>query len=320
MTRHAAPRRGFTLIELLVVIAIIAILAGFLVVAIPRVVRSSKNAATSSEIAQIANAIGTYKSKMNVPYIPSCGGGVDSTGKIPTGLFRLRQQYAGNEPELVYLKQVFPQLPYLVGPVNPNDPRYDPLGTGILRDSDLDCNQTLVFFLTGGDQTNFQGFSTDRRHPFTTPGVGSTESRIGPFLTFPDNRYAAGSAVPWADKSRPALLDRFGSPFAYFAFNPIVNTYLAPNTKGAYTENQFFMFNGTTVNPYVLNSKYLEPKGFQLISAGDNGKDDQSTPGTFGFGRGGVTWTPGGGEYAEGMAGADDLANFNGGGQLITQN
>ncbi|QDU22050.1 type II secretion system protein [Urbifossiella limnaea] len=307
MIRHAAPRRGFTMIELLVVIAIIAILAGLLVVVIGKVSRTAKTAETAADIGQIASAISTYKSKMNVGYIPSCGAG--GTGG---GLFRLRSLYAGNEPEAVYLKQVWPQLPGCTGVKGES--------TG-LPDADLDCNQTLVFFLTGGDVTEFQGFSTNRTNPFTKVAVGSTESRIGPFLTFKANRYAPGTAVTGADKRFSSLLDTFGSPFAYFAFNPYVNTYKAPHpTTGAYTVDQGFAFNGTTVMPYILNNKYLEPKGFQIISAGDNGKDDQTTPGTFGFGSGGTAWTPGAGEYAEGMRGADDIANFNGNGKLITQN
>lgn len=310
MTRHAAPRRGFTLIEILIVIAIIAILAGLLVVTIGKVSVSAKNMNTSSDIAQIANAIGTYKSKMAVSYIPSCGGGTNGT-------FRLRKQYAGNEPEAIYLRQVWPQLPGCMGIATEF--------TGIDRDSDLDANQTLVFFLTGGDTTGFQGFSTNRTNPFTKPAVGSTESRIGPFLNFPDKRYVAGSSVPGADTTRPALLDPFGAPFAYFAFNPVVNTYKFPvydakSNSYAYTGDQGYRFNNTTVTPYILNNKYLEPKGFQLISAGENGKDDPTTPGTYGFGPGGTNWTPRSGVYAEGGAGADDIANFNGNGKLIQQN
>ena len=314
MTRHAAPRRGFTLIEVLIVIAIIAIMAGLLVVTIGKVTSTAKTAQTSAEIAQIANAIGAYKSKMQVQYIPSCGAG--GTGG---GLFRLRSLYAGNEPEAVYLKSVWPQLPGCTGIKGES--------TG-LPDADLDCNQTLVFFLTGGNVTNFQGFSTNRTNPFTRPAVGSTESRIGPFLNFPANRYAKGSAVTGARTDVSALLDPFGSPFAYFAFNPVVNTYKAPNpTTGAYTVEQGFAFNGTNVTPYILNNKYLEPKGFQIISAGENGKDDQTTlqvgpPAIYaaGFGPGGAGWTPRTGSYAEGASGADDIANFNGNGKLITQN
>ncbi len=309
MTRHAAPRRGFTLVELLVVIGIIAILFSLTIVVIGKVKTKARVAATAADIAQIANAIGSYKSKMQVQFVPSCGGG---TG----GLFRLRSLYAGNEPEAIYLKSVWPQLPGCTGIKGES--------TG-LPDTDLDANQTLVFFLTGGNVTNFQGFSTNRTNPFTTPAVGSTEARLGPFLNFQENRYAAGSAVAGADKSRPSLLDQFGSPFAYFAFNPVVNTYKYPvynstSNTYSYTGDQAFSFNGTTVNPYVVNNKYLEPKGFQIISAGDNGKDDQSTPNTYGFGPGGTNWTPGGGVYAEGMAGADDIANFNGGGLLINPN
>jgi len=298
MTRHAAPRRGFTMVELLVVIGVIAIMTGILVVAVPRVIITARNAGTATEIGQISNAIGTYKSKMNVQYIPSCGSG-------PGGTFQLKATYTGSEPEAIYLKQVFPQL--------------NLSATG-LKNVNLDCNQTLVFFLTGGIDMNFQGFSTNRAAPFTPPAANSTESRIGPFLDFPVNRY---SLTVGTGTGQASLLDRFGSPFAYFAFNPVVRTWRSPVLSGttySYTGEQSFTFNSTPVGPYYdgtpADRKYLNPQGFQIISAGDNGTDSGSP---HGFGPGGNGWTPGSGSYAEDSDGGDDLSNFNGG-KLISRN
>src|SRR5438045_3734638 len=49
-------------------------------------------------------------------------------------------------------------------------------------EADLDPNQCLTFFLTGGTLTNFQGFSTNKAAPFAAGG-----DRIGPFLDLPQN-------------------------------------------------------------------------------------------------------------------------------------
>ena len=312
--RSAAPRRGVTMIELLVVIAVIAVLASLLVVGISRVNVTARKAAATAEIAQISNAIGAFKAKMNVGFIPS--GGVVDAKTNPNGLFRLRSQYTGNEFEAIYLKQLFPQLPGCTGVKGET--------TG-LPDVDLDGNQTLVFFLTGGSNvtssaTPFQGFSTNRVAPFTPAGVGSDESRIGPFLEFDAKKYATGLASTGANPDAASLVDAWGSPYAYFAFNPLLNKY---------DLNQSFTFNGSTVQPYVVGNKVLNAKGFQIISAGDNGKDDQvilepaipATPTSpavpavllAGFGPGGLNWTPGQKNYAEGRSGADDVSNFNSG-------
>lgn len=321
MTRHAAPRRGFTLIELLIVIGIIAILAGILIVTIPKVVRSSKNAGTAAEIAQIGNAIGAYKAKMNVAYIPSGGGGANGT-------FRLCTSYVDKDgnalawPEVVYLKQVFPQMSLTdnglrvgtAGAVVANGVAPAPAGSVPLLL--LDANQTLVFFLTGGPPMGMQGFCNDKTKPFR-PVSDPNESRLGPFLEFPANRYAGGAAAVTAfhastnaEKNADgaaSLMDRWGAPFAYFAYNPGTNGYMGTS----------FVYRGVSVAAYLDGTKPFNPKGFQIISAGDNGLDDATGP--HGFGPGGALWTPGGGAYGEDSNGGDDLSNFNGG-MLINKN
>src|SRR5688572_21551932 len=165
-TRTTTGRQaGFTLIELLVVIAIIGVLIGLLLPAVQNVRTSAKRTAAKNEISQIADAIGAYKTKMNVGFIPS--GGIVNATTNPNGLFQLRSRYydAAVTPlpaggvrkdsfEAIYLKQVFPFL------------NLDSTGA---PDVDLDANQTLVFFLTGGGPTNFQGFSTNKQQPFTAP-------------------------------------------------------------------------------------------------------------------------------------------------------
>ncbi len=325
MSRRTAPRGGFTMIELLVVIAIIAILVSLLSVVVIRVRAKAKGAAAAAEMAQITNAVGAFKAKMNVGFIPAGGGG-------PNGGFRLCSSYldATNNPlpwaEVIYLKQVFPGMNLgdnglrIGGAFVSNGIGAAPAGS--IPGVELDPNQTLVLFLTGGTATDLQGFSTNRAQPFTATPAGSSEPRIGPFLDFPASKYASTAAAVTAlhasANASPlgaSLLDPWGSPYAYFAFNPGANGYMGTG----------FTFRGVTVAPYVdSNNRPLNQKSFQLISAGENGQDDPNGP--YGFGPGGFNnvtkqskWTPQANEYAEGQAGADDLSNFNNG-PLIIQN
>src|SRR5437868_3842900 len=88
MTRRSwAPRRaGFTLVELLVVIGIIVLMVGLLLPAINGAREVAKRTRATAEIRQVETAIGLYKAKFNVTYLPAFGGG-------PNGTFRLCSCY-----------------------------------------------------------------------------------------------------------------------------------------------------------------------------------------------------------------------------------
>jgi hypothetical protein len=201
------------------------------------------------ETAQIANAISAFKAKMNV-------------GHVPAG-FRLKAAHDPADPEAVYLRQVFPQLDLADNGLPP--------GT----DDRLDPNQALVFFLTGGRYTNYQGFSRDKQHPLRPP-ADAPGARVGPFLDVTADRLDAAGRY----------LDPWGTPYAYLAYDPASNDYPDRDCFG--------------VRAYRVNGKAMNPKGFQIISAGPDRR----------FGPGG-DWTPGEGPWAAGGPGADDLANFN---------
>ena len=278
MSRHSIrPRRAFTLVELLIVIAIIALLVAMLIPVVGSVRGRAKIALATSEMSQVGAAIQAFKTKMNAQYIPATQPGSAAP-------FRLRKQYTGSEPELIYLKSVWPNLPYLVGPITPGDPRFHPNGTG-LPDLDLDPNQCLVFFLTGGVVTNHQGFSTSKIEPFVIVPNANT---IGPFLEYNPSKF----------DPQGHYLDPWGTPYAYFTSIPGQKAASYLGTFSWADEDGMVR----TVSAYQQpgGGRMMQEKSFQIISAGSNRA----------FGPGGNAWTPGSGFYDSAEIGGDDVASF----------
>jgi prepilin-type N-terminal cleavage/methylation domain-containing protein len=277
-TDHA--RSGFTLIEVMVVILIISILASLSLVALGKAREAARRASASVEIGQVAAAVTQFKTYFRVDFLPAGGSGTNGTFQLrgtyvanPTG-----NQVGLNSFEANYLKTLWPQLS---------------LSSTGLPDVNLDANQTLVFFLTGGDVTQFSGFSSNKAAPFTAPSSG--QPSVGPFLTFPGGKYQLGTAPNGAALSANgnanvhSLIDPWGFPYAYMTFIP------GTGYSGSFT------FNGTSVSPYIDSTgRNLNPKGFQIVSCGRDGF----------FGTGG-NLTAASGSWALGAAGADDLSNFN---------
>jgi prepilin-type N-terminal cleavage/methylation domain-containing protein len=184
-------RSGFTLIEVIVVMAIIGILIALLLPAVQKIREIGPRTANYDEMAQVGAAIGEYKTALKI-------------SQLPSGPFHLMATYTGNEPELSYLLQVFPQMAW-AGSAIPGSNGL-PVGTDFWMDS----NQTLLFFLAGlppdpttnppftyesininPDKTHgppFNGFATNPAQPFLPGKVG--DSRIGPFLKPSDTLFA----------------------------------------------------------------------------------------------------------------------------------
>jgi prepilin-type N-terminal cleavage/methylation domain-containing protein len=290
-----ARRAGFTMVELLVVILIIGVLASLLLAGFGAARRTARIATATAEMAQVANAVGAFKAKFNTGFIPAFRPGTTTGAR-----FRLLKSYSPNPetyPEFAYLRQLFPQISEI-------DNGLPPAMAG-----ELTPNQMMLFFLAGVNQ---QGFSTNRAMPFT-PST-SSDNRIGPFLEVSPGKIVGGHYVdPW------------GTPYAYFAFDPSLHNYPSagwPRYDPAHPADPAFTDLHPTENvpmlatvppppgvkvltPYVTPgtpSRALNQKGFQIVSAGP----DQI------FGVGG-TWIPGQGEYISNGPGADDLSNFNNG-------
>jgi len=252
---YSNQRRGFTVIELLAVITIIAILAGMTLGGIGRVRVAAQRVQATSDIAQLSNAIAAFKTKFKVAYLPASGSG-------PGGTFRLLSNYAGTEPEAQFLKQMFPRMNGI--------PPYGGT-TGLPNGTNLDSNQCLVFFLSGGTVTNYSGFSNNPSSPF------SGGNDIPAFMSFQAKRLLPGDG---------RYRDVWDKPYAYFTFD---------STTGVYTGANSEIVNGALKD---TTGRYEQPRGFQIISAGPN----------HGFGSGGSY--VGSSSYTAGGPGGDDLANF----------
>jgi prepilin-type N-terminal cleavage/methylation domain-containing protein len=149
-----------------------------------------------------------------------------------------------------------------------------------LPDQALNQNQALIFFLTGGSVTNYTGFSANRQQPFSLNGT-----RIGPFLDITPSKLTSDGQFK----------DTWGTPYAYF-------TSVNGNDYPAST----FSANGTSVSPFTEGGRFVQQKGFQIISAGPNGK----------FGPGGDYRGTNAAAYDAGAVGGDDLASFASAGNL----
>ncbi len=151
--------------------------------------------------------------------------------------------------------------------------------------------QCLIYFTCG---PNYTGWAID-----------------GPFAP---TATANAKKVPFFEYSGPPLVnyiynDPFGTPYAYFASSTGqkygVSGPLGPYSGTSPLTSPYPVAN-TSLTPFTnAAGKPVNGDSVQIISAGADK--------TFGPG---WAWTPGSGGYVSGSAGADDMANFNGGAQL----
>jgi prepilin-type N-terminal cleavage/methylation domain-containing protein len=339
---YATKRSGFTLVELMVVILIITVLSALLAMAVSRAMAAGKRTRNQIEIRQLAAAVDAFKTAYKVDYIPSSiflseNGAAYSGPAANAPLYR---------DSLAYLQRIWPRLNF----TNPNggidwngngkiDP---PTGSAVNGDVILTGDQCLVFFLGGipnylDPLTGLQalpgqglpsctGFSTNPGNPAAhvlpqTPGLLPKP----PLYEFDSGRLVRGY-----NPNAPlffSYLDTYGNstdgkgtwasgtgqPYLYFSSYQGRNGY---NHFGI-VECQGFDPNANVlkpVYPYAQGvNQYLNPSGFQIISAGADklfgpGSANPSTSGA----SGGPFWSPAtaGTSAASGVNGADDQSSF----------
>lgn len=229
--RETNRRSGFTLIELLVVIVILGMLVGLIVPAVMRAVGTAKEAAVSSEIQGLGQAMAAFKNSYG-DFPPSrivCSesGMYDATTLgITKGL---------GPRTLAALRRFWPRMDLRTDGSVPAIPGknkfYDFNGNGI-NDSDpsslthwgkpyiLSGPECLVFFLggipqsTGASEWSVTGFAKNPQNPFQN--AETANNRTPPFHEFVSSRLLA----------YPAEFDSgFGSPSGFPAFLDSLGSY-----------------------------------------------------------------------------------------------
>ncbi len=76
----------------------------------------------------------------------------------------------------------------------------------------MDCNQTMMFFLTGGEVTQYSGFSNDATRPFDNSAASQT-NRKGKYFDIPFNRLE----VDVNNNRTGRYVDPWGTPYMYIA-------------------------------------------------------------------------------------------------------
>jgi prepilin-type N-terminal cleavage/methylation domain-containing protein len=306
-------RAGFTLIELLVVIAIIAVLVAMLLPAAMKVLGRGPETMAKSDINGLGQGIAAFKSGFdNIPYLPS---------RIV--LWEDMTQYnaatatAEEKESRAYLGRVFGRR--LGARPTPNTNWIDWNNDGIAQIPSaanptagkyiLTGEQCLVFFL-GGVQTTSGGnaclgFSGDPTNPMDTTG-----SRRGPFYDFQANRLVRGSSFNTSATDFFVYIDAFtvrGTPAAATVEGPKPYAYFADRGQNNYaTDGSHSLFTTATfalkpyrVAPASAAARFVNPGGFQIITAGADGKFGNSD-----------LWNAKNGYSGLDRNGDDDFSNF----------
>jgi type II secretory pathway pseudopilin PulG len=331
-------RPSFTLVELLVVFAIISVLVSLISAAVWKSMIMASRVRVRSEIAQLASALETFKSKYGF-YPPS-------RIKLAELLSNTTYPNANIPGSLDYdsvqtITRMFPKVSTAWANGNPaNGPaginwsgRAGYNGPNPTAVTVLEGDQCLVFFL-GGIPDNFSssinctGFSTNVLDPsFHIKNGGDT---LPPFFEFDSSRLvrAAGQGSPRSAVFYSYLDSYRQRPYAYFSSGNSHDNYNRYFSQLKSSDCRSLLVNPNnpasgTVWPYaeaispalgaltVPSPRYLNSSSFQIISAGADGLFGtgtiiQSVDGK----RGHPAFPPNSAFYASTDPGYDDLSNF----------
>lgn len=306
------PRAAFTLVELLMVIVIIGILAGVGTAAFIAARGRAINARMSAEIDQLGQGIEKYRQDHG-EYFPNPSTADDNNANVDLD----EDEAARKQRIMQHIRKAFPRylgdyndFAYHVGeatfaggfsgPSRKKDSQYTYRGLNV---DYLDAAEVLVFFLGGlpnqNTETPLTGFAADPQNPFQAeqvvsartpslfnfdtgrlkdydqdgwfeyvPAVDVSSGHTPPYVYFDNRTYKKGSHYPYfampakdrvppaALSAMPSLIDDWGWAMPYLSK---VGNPTDPSTWA-----------------------YVEPKGFQIIGAGRDGRYSKSGPNTAG--------------------------------------
>ena len=270
-TFQGKRRMGFTLVELLVVIVIIAILAGLATPAIMIAVEKAKVTAMRLELNALAQGIELY-----------------------------RNEYGEYPPDFSDLNAVLRHL----NRVHPRRQEYTTISDFDVNNQNspfyqFDQAQAIVFWL--------RGYYPNPAYPITGNGQGSRQA----VMEFSVKMLARNDKDDDLDLDTPGEVlvhsQNGQAPIVYFDSRSTPGSTRSYEVAG---QPKVYSASGVgTIEPYMdsrtfplgpNNWEYINPKSFQLISAG---RDNQ-----FGAGQGQVKWFPTGNGYE--AEDHDNLAHF----------